>query len=248
MTALSYQLYCSRNFPPLDATLSMLAEVGFTQVEGFGGLYGDEDALAASLDKAGLKMTSGHFNLDMIENDPSRALAIAKRLGVSKIYVPFVMPNARPSDAAGWAAFGKRLGEAAKPIVDAGHTFGWHNHEFEMIDLGGGDRPLDLIAQGSDDITLELDLAWVKRGGQDPVAWIQKYAGRISAVHVKDIAPAGECKDEDGWADVGHGTMDWAAIIPALRAAGVDHWVAEHDNPKDDRRFATRSLASMKSF
>ncbi|MDP5358947.1 MAG: sugar phosphate isomerase/epimerase, partial [Paracoccaceae bacterium] len=82
----------------------------------------------------------------------------------------------------------------------------------------------------------------------DPVAWIKKYAGRISTVHVKDIAPDGQCTDEDGWADVGHGIMEWPAIHAALQAAGVDHYVVEHDNPKDDRRFATRSLAAIQNF
>jgi sugar phosphate isomerase/epimerase len=97
-------------------------------------------------------------------------------------------------------------------------------------------------------LKLELDLAWVRVAGHDPVAWINKYAGKIAAVHVKDIAPDGTCLDEDGWADVGHGIMDWAAIHSALQGAGITHYVAEHDNPNDDKRFATRSLAAIQQF
>jgi len=80
------------------------------------------------------------------------------------------------------------------------------------------------------------------------LAWIEKYKDRITAAHVKDIAPAGQNADEDGWADVGHGTVDWKTIIAALRNIGVRHFVMEHDNPKDDARFATRSIASANSF
>ena len=47
------------------------------------------------------------------------------------------------------------------------------------------------------------------RGGADPRRWIERYRGRIPLVHVKDIAPAGEKEDEDGWADVGTGTVPW---------------------------------------
>jgi sugar phosphate isomerase/epimerase len=47
---------------------------------------------------------------------------------------------------------------------------------------------------------------------------------------------------------VGHGTVDWKAIMAALRAAGVTHFVMEHDNPKDHTRFATRSIAAAKAF
>ena len=86
------------------------------------------------------------------------------------------------------------------------------------------------------------------RGGADPVTELKRYANRIEAVHVKDLAPAGECADEDGWADVGHGTVDWKTILPALRAVGVTNFVMEHDNPSDHRRFATRALASAQSY
>ena len=39
MTDWSFQLYSARNHPPLSNTLQLLAELGYTQVEGFGGLY-----------------------------------------------------------------------------------------------------------------------------------------------------------------------------------------------------------------
>jgi sugar phosphate isomerase/epimerase len=130
-------------------------------------------------------------------------------------------------------------------VRDAGLGFGWHNHDFELADLGGGTTPLDLIAQGGTD--LELDLGWVARGGQDPVAALRRFSGRVRAVHLKDLAPQGTT-EEDGWADVGHGSQDWGAIKAELDAQGVDHWVVEHDNPSDHARFAARSLASIQSW
>jgi hypothetical protein len=45
---IAYQLYSSRNFPPLDATAKMLASVGLTCTEGFGGLYDTPATLAAT--------------------------------------------------------------------------------------------------------------------------------------------------------------------------------------------------------
>ena len=86
------------------------------------------------------------------------------------------------------------------------------------------------------------------RGGADPKAWIDAHAARISTAHVKDIAPEGENSDEDGWADVGHGTVDWKALMAALRAAGTDLFVMEHDNPSDMQRFAERSIAALRSY
>ncbi len=248
MTHVSYQLYCSRNHPPLGDTLQMLAAAGYRQVEGYGGLFADIDALKAALDTAGLRMTSSHFALDMVEDDPAGVLAIIKDLGIEKAFVPYIAAELRPTDTAGWIAFGKRLAAAGQPLRDAGIPFGWHNHAFEFDATETGDLPLDLITSAADDLLLELDLGWVRVAGQDPVDWIRKYAGRISTVHMKDIAPDGHCTDEDGWADVGHGIMDWTAIHAALQAAGVDHYVVEHDNPSDDKRFATRSLAAIRNF
>lgn len=248
MTHISYQLYCSRNFPPIGDTLHMLSEAGYTEVEGYNGLFDDLDGLRAGLDVTGLSMTSSHIGFDLIENDPDGVLQTIKTLGIKKVFVPFVAPDQRPTDAAGWAAFGKRLAEIGKPLRDAGLVFGWHNHAFEFEPTENGELPIDLIAAASDDMMLELDLGWVRVAGHDPVDWIEKYAGRVASAHVKDIATDGECTDEDGWADVGHGIMDWPAIHAALQAAGCTHYVAEHDNPSDHNRFATRSLAAIQNF
>jgi sugar phosphate isomerase/epimerase len=248
MPRIAYQLYCSRNFPPLADTMRKLAGIGYKDVEGYGSLLADTEGLKAALGDTGLQMPSCHFALDMLEQDSAGAIATAKALGIGKVIVPYLTPENRPTDTAGWTAFGARLAAAGKPVQDAGLVFGWHNHAFELDPTPEGDMPLDLIAAASSDLMLELDLGWVRVAGHDPVGWVQKYGNRLTAVHIKDIAADGTAVEEDGWADVGHGIMDWAAIHAALQAAGVDHYVVEHDNPSDDARFARRSLAAVQSF
>lgn len=245
MTTIAYQLYCSRNFPPIEDTLSMLSQAGYTAVEGYGGLYGDLGALKAGLDGNGLSMPSGHFALDMVEGDPSRTLEVARTLGVQKVFVPWVAPELRGTDLDSWRAFAQRLASAVAPIRDAGLVVGWHNHDWDFADLGGT-TPMDLIVEAG--LDLELDLGWVTRAGLDPVETLRRFSGRVRAVHVKDIAPAGQNADEDGWADVGQGTQDWAAIKQELDAQGIDHFVIEHDNPSDHARFARRSLEAVQAW
>jgi len=250
MRDFSYQLYSSRKFPPLADTLAMLGNLGYSQVEGFGGLYGpgaDVGALRAGLDENGLSMPTAHFGLPTVRDTPDEVIATAKALGIKVVLVPHIAAPDRPADAAGWAAFGRELVEAGKPIRDAGFAYGWHNHEFEFTDLGGDDLPLDLML-GDNDLALELDLAWVEVGGQSAVDYINKYADRIVSVHLKDIAPEGECLDEDGWADVGFGIMDWPAIMAAVDKSSAQYLVMEHDNPNDHQRFASRSLSAAKEF
>ena len=248
---LSYQLYSSRNFPPLGETLAMLADLGYDAVEGYGALYADDAQLAeltAALGKSGLAMPTGHFGLAQLEAEPGKVLALARTLGITRLYCPYLMPDDRPTDAAGWRAFGARLQAAGRPIRDAGLGFGWHNHDFELRPLPDGQVPQDLIFEGGPDLEWEIDVAWVLRGGADPAAWIARYAPRITAAHLKDIAPAGQNANEDGWADLGEGTVPWRALMADLRHTPCEIFILEHDNPSDHARFARRSLQAAKGL
>lgn len=247
MTQVSYQLYSSRNWPLID-TLTMLRDAGYTGVEGYAALFAQAVSLADDLKSHGLTMPSLHYALEDLEANPTAAIALSRAVGARAIFAPYLAEPDRPTDKPGWEAFAARLVAAGKPLQEAGLVFGWHNHDFELVDLGGGVTPLDIIAGASPDLKLELDLGWVVRAGQDPVALIQTYGSQIDTAHIKDIASQGTCTDEDGWADVGHGVMDWSAIHAALGHAGVTRYVIEHDNPNDHTRFATRSLAAVQAF
>ncbi|QDC08692.1 sugar phosphate isomerase/epimerase [Oceanicola sp. D3] len=247
---ISYQLYSSRDAGPMEDTLKLLASLGYTQVEGFGGVYADPHAFKALLDENGLTMPSGHFfPLGSFEEDFDKSIAAAKVLGMERVFCP--APTDEYRNGAGmaeWKDLANRLNEAGKRVRDAGLRFGWHNHHWEFQGLQEGTVPMQVILDMAPEIEWEMDVAWVVRGGADPLLWIEAQADRITTAHVKDIAPSGQNEDEDGWADVGHGTMDWPAIMAALKGAGVDLFVMEHDKPNDAKRFATRSIEAVKGF
>ena len=246
MAAISYQLYSSRNWDVAE-TFAMLADLGVKEVEGFGPYFEDPARTRALLDEHGMTMPTAHFALDLVEADPEKVISIAQTIGIETVIIPYLAAENRPDTVEGWKAFGARVAAAGKPVRAAGLGFAWHNHDFEMVPVDG-QMPLDLIAAASDDIQIELDLAWVHVAGEDPVAWVRRFAGRLAAVHVKDVAQSGENTDEDGWADVGFGIMDWPAIKAEMDAAGVSRYVIEHDNPNDHKRMASRSLASVQAF
>ncbi|MGD1888230.1 MAG: sugar phosphate isomerase/epimerase family protein [Cohaesibacteraceae bacterium] len=251
MTGFAYQLYSSRNFLPLESTLAMLSEAGYTAVEGYGALVADEDRVAAlelALAKSNLSMPTCHVGLDQIQTDPTGVISFAEQLGIKTIIAPYLPPEDRPLDSDGWRTFAKELADASRPLVDAGLTFGWHNHDFEFETLQTGEHILDLLLGGGDHVMFEFDVAWAVRAGQEPQFWIDRYGGRLCAAHIKDIAREGEAANEDGWADVGYGTVDWKTLLAALKDKGVSSFIVEHDNPSDDRRFATRSIETLRAF
>lgn len=245
----SFQLYSARDFTPWEGVLKRLAGLGYTQVEGFGGTYDDPAAFRALLDANGLSMPSGHFfPMEQFETDLPKVIETARTLGMERLFVPAVPPEQRVPDAALWQDIASRLETIGAKVRDAGLRFGWHNHDFEFVACADGRLPMDILLETAPSIEWEADIAWIVRGGQDPVDWIGRHASRITTAHVKDIAPEGTCADEDGWADVGQGTMDWKAIMAALRGIGVDLFVMEHDKPSDVDRFAARSIDAFRTF
>ncbi|MBK4217519.1 sugar phosphate isomerase/epimerase [Paracoccus caeni] len=243
MPVLSYQLYSSRNFNDVQQTCAMLAALGYEAVEAYGGLLNDPEALVQAVTSSGLALPSTHVNLTDLEADPDRFIHLAGRLGIGTLYVPHIAADQRPTGGDGWRAFGARLDRAGAPLRKAGLGFGWHNHDFEFVAEDDGTIPMQAILEGGPDLEWEADIAWIVRGGGDPFDWLARYADRITAAHVKDIAPSGEKLDEDGWSDPGTGTMDWAALYEALRGTRAKVLVMEHDNPSDDERFAKAGVA-----
>src|SRR2546429_617802 len=85
-------------------------------------------------------------------------------------------------------------------------------------------------------VQLEMDLYWITKGGQDPLAYFARYPGRFPMVHVKDSMGPPENK----MADVGAGTIDFKKIFAQRDQAGIRHFFVEHDQPAD-------ALASIKA-
>ena len=146
---------------------------------------------------------------------------MAEALGCRYLVMPYVMPDQRD-----WTAVIATLGAFARRARGEGLRVAYHHHDFEF-EPTDGDRPFDRLVGETDPqfIDFELDVYWLRKGGEDPKAFIEKMAGRVKLIHLKDMAPDG------GMTDVGSGTFDFAALIQAAEAAGAEHYFVEHDFP-----------------
>ncbi|MFK7878068.1 MAG: sugar phosphate isomerase/epimerase family protein [Paracoccaceae bacterium] len=246
---LSLQLYSMRDVPDQLGLLDQLSALGIAQVEGFGGVYDSPMTYRAAMDRSGITMPSGHIGLDDLETDFDGSLALAKALGMARVFAPYLEESQRPTQSEGYVALAQRLNTLQGRFADHGLQFGWHNHDFEFVTLKDGALPMQILLEHAPNLLWEADLAWVARAGCDPLAFINRFGDRLSAIHVKDIAASGTHLEEGGWADLGAGTLDWATLLKACRDVSDDLlYILEHDAPSDPLRFARQSAAAFQSL
>ena len=242
---LSIQLYTLRSLGELDRVLDTVKQAGYCNVETVGSHLDDAVNVRTKLDARGLKVSSSHVSLETLRDRPDAVVRACSVLGFDQLFMPAVPPEDRQGDAKFWRALGRELGEIAVRMRDHGIAFGYHNHHWELALKDGEKSALELIfeAAAGSPLAWQVDIAWLVRGGADPKEWMRRYRDRIVSAHVKDIAPQGRNEDQDGWADVGAGVLDWQELWPAARAAGARWMVVEHDHPSDPAETARASYA-----
>jgi len=190
------QLYSVRNELARDpwGTLALLAEAGFTRLEaanhnalndpgvGFGVAAPE---LRAQLTGLGLSIVGCHINPLQLDILP-RALDYQAELGNTQFGCDIEFyPYGDRDYVMRRAELFNNVGELAR---ERGMRFYYHNH-FQEFQRFGDDYVYDLILENTDPdlVKLEIDTYWMYRGGQDPIAWMQKCADRVILLHQKDF-------------------------------------------------------------
>src|SRR5271165_6858526 len=245
---LAVQLYTVRSVigSAADDVLRRISEIGYKELETIG--QNNLDTMAPMLTKYGLRPVSTHMDSSVVINlktddkspaDLMKAIETAKKHGVQYLVFPYVPPGNR-GNADGYRALCDKMNHAGDLIHAAGLTFCYHNHAFEF---GGapGERPIDIFNQRLDKklVHFELDLFWVSVAGQDPVATLNQYKGRVPLVHLKDKkkdAPVmyDERVSKDTYQEVGSGSLDFPAILRTAESVGVKHYIVEQDQTPGD--------------
>jgi len=224
---LGLQVYTVRDALGEDfaGTLKRVKEVGYDAVElcGTGPFSGTE--LKDVLDDIGLRIAGTHTGIDALENDTEACIQLAHDLEMTNLVCSF-MPEERRKTGENWAAVARAMDGIGQRLREAGLRLSYHNHSFEFQTFDG-QYGLDIFFENCspENVYSELDTYWVKDGGEDPVAYINKYAGRINILHCKDKS-AGE---KGTYTEVGNGILDWPAIHAAAVAAGVEWYAVEQD-------------------
>jgi sugar phosphate isomerase/epimerase len=242
---LSIQLYTLRSLNGLDTILDTAKGAGFRNVEGIGSHLEDAPNVKAKLDARELRMSSSHVGLGALRERPEAVIAACRALDLVQLFMPSVPAEQRSMDASGWRMLGRELARLATQFADSGINLGYHNHNWELTPKDGTRTAFELVFAEAEQspLTWQADVAWLVRGGAAPEEWLRRYRERLVSVHVKDLAPAGTAIDEDGWADVGAGVLDWRRLWQVCLDCGARSMVVEHDRPSDPVRCAHASYA-----
>ncbi len=241
---IAVQLYTLRHLEqPLAQTLHQVANIGYHGVETIGDHGISAGEMNDLLDANNLIACSTHVPLSRFESELGKVIAFNQAISNDCLVLPALPQDERPIDAAGWLEMGRRLDAIGQRCADVEMRFLYHNHAWEMVELDGK-LAIDWLFEGAtpENLQWEPDIAWIVRGGVDPVEILGRYTGRCPRIHVKDIAPEGQNEDQMGFADVGFGVLDWATLLPAAKAAGGEWFVVEHDLPKDPVETVQRSF------
>ncbi len=221
------QMYTVRDVAERDflGTLRQVAQIGYAGVElaGTGGLSAPE--LKAALADLGLVAVGSHTPLHVLESDLADVIEFHQAIGCPHVIVPWV-PLERRQTLDGWRQVAASLNRIGREVRQAGLYLCYHNHAFEFEPFDGK-FALDWLYELTDPdlVKAELDTYWMQYAGQDPAAYIRKYADRVGLLHLKDMEPG----DERMFAEVGEGVLDWPAIFQAAEASAVRWYVVEQD-------------------
>jgi sugar phosphate isomerase/epimerase len=246
------QLYTIRDAMATDVpgSLKKVAEAGYKYLElaGYadGKFYGYEPADFKKLaNDLGMEILSSHTQVEAqgitLDNAQKMAEDHAK-LGVKYCLQPWVVEEARTT-VASWEKMVADWNKVGEIMKQHGIQFGYHNHNFEFANVEGKIPYFDIMMPQLDKklVTMEIDLFWTTKAGQNPIEIFKKYPGRFQLFHMKDMYTKEEpyfttvgVKD---FAPVGEGVIDFKAILAAKNIAGMKYMIVEQDLSRDGDPF-----------
>ncbi|RAJ97619.1 sugar phosphate isomerase/epimerase [Larkinella arboricola] len=220
----------------IETILAQVGKLGYKKVENFGytdgKFFGKTPAEYSSLLKDnGLLAVSGHTltarskqagGADGLTKNWQRVVDDAAAIGQEYIIIAYLFDDERKPDD--YKQLVELLSKGQETARKAGLTLGYHNHDFEFNERVDGQMPYELILKNTT-VQMEMDLYWIARTGQKPADYFAKYPGRFPLWHVKDMANT----PEKEFAEVGTGSIDFAAIFDKAGEAGMKHYFVEQD-------------------
>ena len=227
LNAIGVQLYTVRAEMAKDfeGSLRKVAEIGYKEVE-FAGYYNKTPKdIKEILGRNGLTAPSTHAPLADIQTKLDQTIESAKEIGHKYLICPYLVDKDRET-LDQYKRHAETFNRAGEACQKAGIQFGYHNHDFEFAPKDGK-LPYDLLLQETDKnlVKMELDLYWIVKAGQDPLAYINKHKDRFVLFHVKEM----DKTPNKDITEVGRGVIDFKNIFAKTPKGAIKHYFVEQD-------------------
>ncbi len=212
-----------------------LAEMGYTQAQTAGTYdYITPEKFAEYAHEYGIDLFSTHYDYERIRGDIDGTVAYHKAIGARYIGIGGYWVKSKEE----LLAFIDEYNRLSRIYAEHGFKLTYHNHSVEFTKIDGEKTIFDYLIEGFDpeNITFCLDSYWAQYAGINVCGLIDRLAGRIDIIHLKDMTAwiPFELKDGDTlyaprMIEVGEGNMDFTAIIKAGEAAGTKYFTVEDE-------------------
>lgn len=212
-------------------TFKKLASYGYTGIQTAGAFTFGVEAYAEAAKAAGLKVVGTHLDMDTLEKDIQETVRIHRLLGTTNVGIgsfgPIITADASTEDVLAFTKRANALGEALKPY---GMKFTFHHHAREFAKIGH-ETIMDILAREMNPETTSfvLDTCWLQAGCVSVVEWIEKLAGRVDILHLKDRGII-QGTNDGMITELGAGNINFKAVLKAAENAGVKDFCYEQDN------------------
>jgi sugar phosphate isomerase/epimerase len=185
---ITVQLYSVREQATADyeGTIRKIAAMGFGCVEPAGFPGSSPEKAAKLFAELGLKAPTCHCALP-IGDKKNEVIETAKLLGHHYLITgcpPKFKDNFASADAV--KATAELYCEAAANAAEHGLKVGYHNHDWDLIDIDGQPGYRIFLENTPESVLWEADVFWVAKAGRDPGAFLREIGARGKALHFKD--------------------------------------------------------------
>ena len=219
-----------------DVAFGKLKDLGYTEAHTAGNAF-DAKLFGDLLQKHGIKIIGTHYDWNKIVNSPEETMEIHRMWGTTTVGTGS-MPMPPRTNLDELKKYIDEFNRVAEIYAKEGFRLSYHNHHFEFVRIDGYKTVMDYLYEGLDPYTTSfvLDTYWCQHGGIDVRAMIERLAGRIDSLHIKDMEAAVPYKLEDGTTisapkitEVGNGNINFKDIIPLAEKCGAKYFVVEDD-------------------
>ena len=212
-----------QNLADFAESLKKVADIGYRTVQISGTCPYPAEWLKENLEKNGLRCVLTHIPVPRLRGELDQVIRDHGVFDCRHIGLGWWAFD--PEKDMSYEQWMEIFPPIAKKIAAAGKLFMYHNHDQEFKKYEGKlilERLMEAVP--AEEMGFTLDTFWVQAGGGDPAQWLEKLAGRVPVIHLKDYAYGRQM------AVVGEGNINFDRVFEKAEASGTQYMLVEQDD------------------